>query len=102
MKKKPKFKIIYNLTTENKGKNFKVPYEEAEKEWIDLVGKKRWNKLSEKEKQFLVMTAGSLYLGKNVDLERIFKEFNWKKFDLDKFFKDTNKVGKILENKSKR
>jgi len=29
-------------------------------------------------------------------------EENWKKFDLDKFFKDTNKVGKILENKSKR
>ena len=29
-------------------------------------------------------------------------KFNWKKFDLDKFFKDTNKVGKILENKSKR
>ncbi|MHA1225169.1 MAG: hypothetical protein ACTSR2_00440 [Candidatus Hodarchaeales archaeon] len=74
MKNKPKFKIIYNLTTENKGKNFKVPYKKAEKEWIDLVGERMWNKLSEKEKEWLVMTAGSLYLGKNVNLERIFKE----------------------------
>jgi len=70
---RPKFKIIYNLTNENKGKNWKIPHEEAEKEWIDLVGKEIWNKLSEKEKEFLVMTAGSLYLGKKVDLERIFK-----------------------------
>jgi len=71
---KPKFKIIHNLTNENEGKNWKIPYEEAEKEWIDLVGEKLWNKLSEKEKEFLVMTAGSLYLGKNVNLKRIFKE----------------------------
>ncbi len=71
--KKPKFKIIYNLTNENKGRNWKIPYEEAEKEWIDLVGKRRWNKLSKKEKEWLVMTAGSLYLGENVDLGRIFK-----------------------------
>jgi len=72
--KKPKFKIIYNLTNENKGKNWKIPYEKAEREWINLVGEKMWNRLSEKEKEWLVMTAGSLYLGKNVNLERIFKE----------------------------
>jgi len=76
MKKKPKFKITYNLTTENKGKNFKVPYKEAEKEWIELVGKKLWNKLSLEKQIFLVMTAGSLYLGKNVDLEKMFRSLN--------------------------
>ena len=57
-----------------KEKTGKFLTKKQKKEWVDLVGEKLWNKLSEKEKEFLVMTAGSLYLGKNVNLKRIFKE----------------------------
>ena len=71
--KKPKFKIIHNLTKKNKGKNFKVPYKEAEEEWMKLVGRKMWDKIPIKKQIFLVMSSGSLYLGENVDLERMFK-----------------------------
>lgn len=35
------------------------------------------------------------------ELENLTRGFEWKDFDLDKFFKDANKVGKILEKREK-
>lgn len=35
------------------------------------------------------------------ELKILSRKFSWKDFDLDKFFKDANKVGEILERREK-
>lgn len=30
------------------------------------------------------------------------KDFSWEKFDMDKFFRDADKIGKILKNREKK
>ncbi len=47
------------------------------------------------------MESASNYNKDFKELENNSKNVFWKKFDLEKFFKDTDKVGEILRNREK-
>ena len=69
-----KFEIFEIELFEKQNKNIKKRKKtKKEQEWIQLVGKEKWDALSKKERNFLMDTAGKIDLGPNTNLERMSK-----------------------------
>jgi hypothetical protein len=52
-----KFKTITDIRTRKKTY---IPLKEVEQDWIKDIGQKLWNKLSKQDKEFLMITQGTL------------------------------------------
>lgn len=72
------FFTVEKITNNNLGienivsEQIRHKYYEARKEWIELVGEKRFNALPLRKREFLIRTAGIFDLGERVDISKVY------------------------------